>query len=290
VRNSGLLIVAALLAASLCAAAPQTSGGKSDEQEIRALYDRFAAAFRAKDVESVMQNYAPGGELFVFDFLPPGQRVGFDDYKKYYQEIFADVPGQIDKVEFKELSIVADGNLAYSHAVEHFTVTAGDGSKADINLRVTDGLRKINGKWLITQEHISIPPAAAAQNLEQSRMAAYEASAVASLRVINTACVTYSTIYGIGFPRSLSNLAGSGEPTPKSANLIDNVLASGVKSGYKFTYIPGEEAGGVTAAYTVQADPITPGETGQRHFFTDWSGVIRFNTSRPATESDPPLR
>jgi type IV pilus assembly protein PilA len=71
--------------------------------------------------------------------------------------------------------------------------------------------------------------------------------------------------------------------------LIDNVLASGAKSGYSFTYTPGAVTGGVTPTYTVQANPISPGQTGQRYFFTDQSGVIRMNISRPAMSSDPPL-
>ncbi len=58
---------------ALYAAAPQTSGGNKDEQEIRALEDRFAAAFRAKDVPAIMKGYAPGNELFVFDVFPPRQ-------------------------------------------------------------------------------------------------------------------------------------------------------------------------------------------------------------------------
>jgi hypothetical protein len=56
-RNSGLWIVTALMVVSLHAAASQTTGGNKDEQEIRALEDRFAAAFRVKDVDSIMKNY-----------------------------------------------------------------------------------------------------------------------------------------------------------------------------------------------------------------------------------------
>ncbi len=52
---------------------------------------------------------------------------------------------------------MTDGKLVYSRGIEPITVTAKDGSKFSITLRITDDLRKIHGKWLITHEHISIP-------------------------------------------------------------------------------------------------------------------------------------
>jgi ketosteroid isomerase-like protein len=73
-----LLILGAVLVTSLYAAVPQTTGGNKDEQEIRPMEDRFAAAFRAKDGAGIMKNYAPGKELLVFDVTPPRQYEGFD--------------------------------------------------------------------------------------------------------------------------------------------------------------------------------------------------------------------
>ena len=144
---------------------------------------------------------------------------------------------------------------------------------------------------LIVVAIILIIAAIAIPNLLRSRMAANEASAVGSLRTINTACVTFSTTYGIGFPSTLTDLGTSGGSVSSTgAQVIDNVLAAGAKSGYTFTYAAGAAAGGVVPTYTVNADPITPGQTGQRYFFTDQSGVIRFNTSAAATVSDSPLQ
>jgi ketosteroid isomerase-like protein len=156
-RNSGLWIVAGLMVVSLHTAVSQTSGGNKDEQEIRALEDRFAAAVRAKDVDSIMKNYAPGTGLFVFDVIPPRQYVGFDAYKKDWQDFFSAFPGPVDKFEVQDLSIETDGKLAYSHSIQPLVVTSKDGSKFSLTVRVTDGYRKINGKWLITQEHVSVP-------------------------------------------------------------------------------------------------------------------------------------
>ena len=156
-RNWILLILGAVLVTSLYAAAPQTSGANKDEQEIRALEERFAAAFRAKDVPGIMKNYVPGSELFVFDVVPPRQYVGFDAYKKDFEGFFAAFPGPVDKFEVQDLSIVTDDKLAFSHSIQPGIMTAKDGSKVTLVARVTDGYRKINGKWLIALEHVSIP-------------------------------------------------------------------------------------------------------------------------------------
>jgi len=146
---------------------------------------------------------------------------------------------------------------------------------------------------LIVVAIILIIAAIAIPNLLRSRMAANEASAVGSLRTINTACVTYSTTYGVGFPSQLSYLGsggGGGTVTSTGSQLLDDVLASGSKSGYTFTYSAGAASGTVIPTYSVTANPITYGQTGLRYFFTDQSGVIRFNTSQAASASDSPLQ
>jgi len=142
---------------------------------------------------------------------------------------------------------------------------------------------------LIVVAIILIIAAIAIPNLLRSRMAANEASAVGSLRTINTACVTYSSTYGIGFPTALHDLGTSGAATSTSADLIDNVLAGGVKSGYAFSYAFTAAVSGVVPAYAVNASPLSPGQTGQRYFYTDQSGVIRFNISAAASATDSPI-
>src|SRR5574337_411873 len=142
---------------------------------------------------------------------------------------------------------------------------------------------------LIVVAIILIIAAIAIPNLLRSRMQANEASAVGSIRSINTACVSYSTTYGTGFPAALTNLQPANPATAAAADLIDNVLAAGTKSGYTFTYVAGAAVGGVIPTYTINGDPQTRGTTGQRSFFSDQSGVIRFNTAAAATVADTPI-
>jgi len=141
---------------------------------------------------------------------------------------------------------------------------------------------------LIVVAIILIIAAIAIPNLLRSKMAANEASAVGSLRTINTSCVAYSTSYGT-FPPALTNLgpiAVNGTASSTSADLIDSVLASGTKSGYTFSYA----AANSNQTYTLTASPIAIGQTGQRMFFTDQSGVIRADVSGTgATVSSTPI-
>ena len=143
---------------------------------------------------------------------------------------------------------------------------------------------------LIVVAIILIIAAIAIPNLLRSRMAANEASAVGSLRTINTACVTYSTTYNsVGYPSTLSALGPSTSANSSSADLIDSVLASGTKSGYSFSFgVVGTAT--PTTGYSVTANPTSPGTSGQRGFYTDQSGVIRAVSSGSATSSSSPLQ
>jgi len=148
---------------------------------------------------------------------------------------------------------------------------------------------------LIVVAIILIIAAIAIPNLLRSRIAANEASAVGSVRTINTAEVTYSSSYpDCGFT-TLSNLGGSGGNTT-GAGLIDSVLANGLKSGYSFgTTVAGGAgtcgtgSGTPNSTYTVNGSPQSA-QTGQRYFFSDQSGVIRYNQTGTATASNAPLQ
>jgi type IV pilus assembly protein PilA len=153
---------------------------------------------------------------------------------------------------------------------------------------------------LIVVAIILIIAAIAIPNLLRAKMAANEASAVGSVRTINTGAVTYSSTYGAGYPPALANIGGTGTTASCASSLfVDNSLATAVsattaKSGYYFTYTAGGTAvtvGSCTGnpTYTLLATPALQGQSGQRLFFADQTGVIRFTTdgTTPTVSSSP---
>jgi len=150
---------------------------------------------------------------------------------------------------------------------------------------------------LIVVAIILIIAAIAIPNLLRSRISANEASAIASMRTIETSEIIYSSTFTLGFSGNLTVLSDGGAsancfppavPATASACLIDTTLASGIKSGYTFTYAP-TGGGGSNSTYTLNADPIVVGSTGQRHFYTDGSNVLRMNFTTAASVSDPAI-
>jgi type II secretory pathway pseudopilin PulG/DNA-directed RNA polymerase subunit RPC12/RpoP len=177
-------------------------------------------------------------------------------------------------------------------------IVFGHISRAEIkksNGRLTGGGMAMTGLILgygsVAIIPILIIAAIAIPNLLAARTSANEASAVGAIRTLNTATITYQATY-TKYPMTLAAMGGveGGTPTEEAAGLIDQQLASGMKSGYIFTYTPKLDENGVAIGYSVTADPATPGTTGRRSFFSDETAVIRESTSGQATAESPPLQ
>jgi type IV pilus assembly protein PilA len=152
---------------------------------------------------------------------------------------------------------------------------------------------------LIVVAIILIIAAIAIPNLIRSKMAANEASAVASIRTINTSEVVYSSTYNVAnvFSADLPSLGDGGTPAkcaptavPNSANacLIDPALEVATvkttpKSGYYFTYAV------AAGTYSINGDPSALNSTGVRSFYSDQTVVIRAKSGAAAGANDPPI-
>ncbi len=134
------------------AAKPPSLG---DRAQIQALEKGFGAAFAAKNVNKIMSYYAHDG-LFVFDVTPPRQHVGWADYKKDWQDFLGAVPGPVT-FTLSDLAITVVGPVAWSHSIQDIQYAGKGGAKTEFTARVTDVYRKLAGKWLIVQEHVSVP-------------------------------------------------------------------------------------------------------------------------------------
>jgi len=135
---------------------------------------------------------------------------------------------------------------------------------------------------------ILIIAAMAIPSIVDSKIHADEASAVASIRAINTAEVQYQAAYG-GFADSLANLGGA-DPCTKSAAtacLLDQSLAGGVKSGYRFAAAGGNTSGGENTSYVAGAAPEVFDRTGKRMFCSTEKNVIRADVNATGSTTPP---
>jgi type IV pilus assembly protein PilA len=107
-------------------------------------------------------------------------------------------------------------------------------------------------------------------NLMRARMAANQAAAVANLRTIEAAEITYAVTYNRGYTSTLAQLGPSGQSSSsQAADLIDGMLASGLKGGYSYVYVPGPVVDGKVETYTLKAVPSMPCSTGVEYYSMD---------------------
>ncbi len=145
---AGSLFAVVLLAAASVTATP------TDEAQIRALEASFSSAVAAGDINGIMKVYAP--DVFVFDVVPPRQYVGAAAYQKDWEGFFAGLKGA-PQFQITDLSVTADGDMAYGHSIQRISGTDSKGAKVDLTVRVSDVYRKTGGAWKIVQEHVSVP-------------------------------------------------------------------------------------------------------------------------------------
>lgn len=127
---------------------------------------------------------------------------------------------------------------------------------------------------MITVAIIAIIAAIAIPSLLHARMAANESSAISTSRTIVSVNEQYRVRFG-QYASSLNDLYAEG--------YIDSSVANPLKAGYTFGYT---STGG---AYTFNGNPSTPGQSGNRYFFVDPTGVIRFSSVGAATSADAAL-
>jgi len=149
---------------------------------------------------------------------------------------------------------------------------------------------------LVVVAIVLIIAAVAVPNLLRSRMSANEASAVASMRTVLTSEIVYASMYTVGFSPNLLSLSDGGAvancippalPSANAACLLDSNVASVRRMG-TFSLMCRRTAAPRTAAFKLNADPANPG-SGQRHFYTDETDVLRVNILVAASASDPAL-
>jgi uncharacterized protein (TIGR02246 family) len=133
---------------------PTENSKTKNEAQIRELIENRIKAVRAKDINEVMSNYA--SDVLSFDVVNPLGYAGSDAVRKRLEEWFSSFQGAISH-EIRNLSINAGDDVAFNHGLNRVSATKTDGGKLDMWWRGTVCYRKIDGKWMITHEHASVP-------------------------------------------------------------------------------------------------------------------------------------
>ena len=145
-----VMVWLALFAALICSLAPAARA--NDKQTISHLEHKLAVQ---TDPNQVMKFWSSRDDVVLFDVMgPPREFVG----QKALRDHLKDFAGFKNvKVDFLELKVVSDGELALASSVQHYTAKDGDGKPIDVTFRQTDLWRNTNGQWKLIHSHASYP-------------------------------------------------------------------------------------------------------------------------------------
>jgi uncharacterized protein (TIGR02246 family) len=131
-----------------------SSNSTTDEAVIRELVENWARAVRAKDLDGILANHST--EMLMFDVPLPVQSRGIEAYRKTWDLFFSwsDDPVVFD---IKDIDITAGTDVAFVAALMRCAGTETNGERIELEFRLTIGLRKIEGQWMVLHEHHSIP-------------------------------------------------------------------------------------------------------------------------------------
>jgi PhnB protein len=131
-----------------------TQQQQTDETAIRALIAKWSRALEAKDATPLVEDYLP--DAVLYDAIPPYRTQGPDAIKALWEQCFPYFPEKF-RSEHKDLTIDVSGDLAFVHGLHHFVPEPADHPSGATWMRVTACYRRVDGKWRVAHEHVSIP-------------------------------------------------------------------------------------------------------------------------------------
>ena len=131
-----------------------TDGRTKDEAAIRELVESWAKAVRAKNLNGILANHS--ADVLMFDVPPPLQSSGIEAYKKTW-ELFFSWSQDSGVFDITEMNITAGDDVAFVTALMRCAGTEKNGERIELEFRLTIGLCKIGGQWIVMHEHHSIP-------------------------------------------------------------------------------------------------------------------------------------
>jgi uncharacterized protein (TIGR02246 family) len=127
----------------------------NDKEQIKASIERWAEAVHAGDLETVVANHAD--DIVMFDVPPPYEGVrGIEAYRDTWPPFFR-WQAEGASFEIESLEVAAGDDVAYAYALLRCGTPQELAGKPRQRLRLTLGLRKEDGRWVVAHEHHSFP-------------------------------------------------------------------------------------------------------------------------------------
>ena len=126
----------------------------TDEAMIRQLVEDWAKAVRVKDFDGILAHHS--GEMLMFDVPPPLESKGIEAYRETWDLFYSAQPEPI-AFDIQRMDVIAGADVAFVAALMRCAEKANNGERSNLDFRLTIGLRKINGRWIILHEHHSVP-------------------------------------------------------------------------------------------------------------------------------------
>jgi ketosteroid isomerase-like protein len=127
---------------------------KGPAEELRQIVLERVAAVQAKDPQALAARQA--ADLVTFDVLAPLRSRGSEADTQKARSWFDGYATEIG-YEVRELEVAADGDVGFCSFLYHVSGTLTAGGEVDMWVRATLGCRRIDGRWLITHDHESVP-------------------------------------------------------------------------------------------------------------------------------------
>ena len=126
-----------------------------DNQLVRDLVTRWAKAVHAGDLATVLDDHA--ADVVMFDVPPPYEGVrGIDAYRDTWPPFF-EWQRSGAEFEIEELDVTVGDDVAFAWALLRCGTEKEFRENPENRLRLTIGLRKRDGRWIVTHEHHSFP-------------------------------------------------------------------------------------------------------------------------------------
>ena len=128
----------------------------TEEAKIREIIESWSKAIRNKDLNRILANHAP--DLLMYDVPLPLELRGIDAYRASWKRFFSWL-NDGGTFEVSDLEVVTGRDVAFCHALVNCGNPRTSGQKDDLTVRLTVGLKRVDGQWTVLHEHHSAPSA-----------------------------------------------------------------------------------------------------------------------------------